>query len=339
MTLRLGEHLSLRLAPRVLWVSVALVVGVLVAAAVALTSGELGLTWAELLALPSGAPDGAAGFKLERVTGPRLVTGILAGMALGVAGSLFQTVTRNPLGSPEIVGLTTGASAGAALSVLFPGVVPMPLAAVLGGATAVTLVWIGTGTGFAAPGRLIIVGIAVGAIASAVTGLALSRVGDEQAQTLAFFLSGSLASRAWTDVLTIGLAVLVLFPLALSQSRRLDLVAVGDELADALGGRIAATRTWSIVIAVLLAGAAVSVAGPIAFVSLVAPQIAVRLTGGHFPGIIAPALMGALLLTLSDLAVQLIDFGAALPVGIFTAAIGSAYLGFLLVREVRKGVL
>ena len=339
LTLTVGDRVSLRVESRGLVVVVVLLVALLALGSATLLAGEIGLTWRELLSLPWSPPEGAAGFMLERVRGPRFLTALFAGMALGVSGSLFQTVTRNPLGSPEIIGLTSGAAAGAAAATLWPGYLPVPVAAVAGGAVAVLAVWLGTGRGFSAPGRLIIVGIAVGAIASAMTGLAMTRTGDQEAQTLAFYLNGNLASRSWTHVAIITAVVLVVVPAGLLLSRHLDLIAVGDELADALGARVTTTRTLAVGIAVILAGAAVSVCGPIAFVALVAPQIAVRLTGGHFPGIVGPALMGGVLLTASDLVVQSLELSPSLPVGIFTAGIGSAYLGYLLLREVRKGTL
>lgn len=339
LTLTLRDRVSLRVSSRGLLVVVVLLVVLLALGAVTALSGEPGLTWRQLLALPWSPPDGAAGFMLERVRAPRFLTALFAGMALGVSGALFQTVTRNPLGSPEIIGLTSGAAAGAAAATLWPGYLPVPVAAVAGGAVAVLAVWLGTGRGFSSPGRLIVVGIAVSAVASALTGLAMTRTGDQEAQTLAFYLNGNLASRSWTDVATIGAVVVILVPAVIALSRHLDLIAVGDELADALGARVAATRSVAVALAVLLAGAAVSVCGPIAFVALVAPQIAVRLTGGHFPGVLGPALLGGVLLTAADLVSQSLNLSPSLPVGIFTAGIGSVYLGYLLLREARKGTL
>lgn len=338
-TVRWGKSVSFRYRRRSLLLSVLLVLAVLAVGALTLTAGELGLSWPELLALPAGMPDGSSAFVLERLRGPRFLTAVGAGMAFGVAGSLFQTVTRNPLGSPEVVGLTSGAAAGAAATVLWPGYLPVPVAAVIGGGLAVALVWLGTGHGFARPGKLIVAGIGISAVASALTSLAMTTVGEKQAQGLAFYLNGSLASRSWSHVGTIAVALAVVLPLAVVLQRRLNLVALGDDLAESLGMRVGRTRTLAVLLAVVLAACAVSVCGPVAFVALVAPQIALRLLGSGAPGVVAPALVGALVLALSDFTVQQIDLGAALPVGIFTAALGSLYLGYLLFTEARKGRL
>ncbi|MCC3275184.1 iron chelate uptake ABC transporter family permease subunit [Arthrobacter sp. zg-Y20] len=337
-TLRLGSKLSIRYRRRSLLLSVLLAVAVLLVGAFTLTAGKLGLSWTELLALAVSPPEGSGAFVLERLRGPRFLTAVGAGMALGVAGSLFQTVTRNPLGSPEVVGLTSGAAAGAAATALWPGYVPVPVAAILGGGLAVALVWLGTGRGFARPGKMIVAGIGISAVASALTSLAMTTLGEQQAQTLAFYLNGSLASRSWSHVAIIGIAVAVVLPAAAALQRRLNLVALGDELAESLGVRVDRTRTVAVLLAVVLAATAVSVCGPVAFVALVAPQIALRLLGTSSPGVVAPALVGALVLTLSDFTVQQIDVGPALPVGIFTAGLGSLYLGWLLWTEARKGL-
>ena len=337
-TVRWGKHLGFRYRTRSLVISLLLAAAVALVGALTLTAGELGLGWGELLALAVSPPEGSAAFVLERLRGPRFLTAVGAGMALGVAGSLFQTVTRNPLGSPEIVGLTSGAAAGAAATALWPGVLPVPAAAILGGGLAVALVWLSTGRGFARPGKMIVAGIGISAVASALTSLAMTTLGEQQAQTLAFYLNGSLASRSWTHAATVGVALLAVLPLAAVLQRRLDLMALGDDLAESLGVRVNRVRTAAVLLAVVAAATAVSVCGPVAFVALVAPQIALRLLKTPSPGVLAPALVGALVLALSDFAVQQVNIGAAaLPVGIFTAALGSIYLGWLLFAEARKG--
>ncbi|MCQ1952303.1 iron chelate uptake ABC transporter family permease subunit [Arthrobacter sp. zg-Y238] len=338
-TFRIGKRLSFQYRRRSVLICLLLTIALILVGAFTLTAGDLGLTWRELFGLAVSPPQGSASFVLERLRGPRFLTAVGAGIAFGVAGSLFQTVTRNPLGSPEVVGLTSGAAAGAAATTLWPGYLPVPVAAVLGGAIAVGLVWLSTGRGFARPGKLIVAGIGISAVATALTSLAMTTVGEQQAQTLAFYLNGSLASRSWSHVATIAAALVLVLPAAAALQRQLNLVSLGDDMAEALGVRVVRTRTVAILLAVVLAAAAVSVCGPVAFVALVAPQIALRLLGVSAPGVVAPALVGALVLTLSDFTVQQIDVGAALPVGIFTAALGSLYLGYLLFGEARKGVL
>ena len=338
-TVTWGRKMSFRYRRRSLVLSVVLALAIALVGAFTLTAGDLGLTWSELFALLAAPPEGSAAFVLERLRGPRFLTAVGAGMALGVAGSLFQTVTRNPLGSPEVVGLTSGAAAGAAATALWPGYVPVPVAAILGGGLAVALVWLSTGRGFARPGKMIVAGIAISAVASALTSLAMTTLGERQAQTLAFYLNGSLASRSWSHAATIGIALLVVLPAAAALQRQLNLITMGDDVAQGLGVQVNRARTVAVLLAVVLAACAVSVCGPVAFVALVSPQIALRLLGTSSPGVVAPALVGALVLALSDFTVQQVDFGAALPVGIFTAGLGSLYLGYLLFAEARKGNL
>ncbi|MET0714363.1 MAG: iron chelate uptake ABC transporter family permease subunit [Mycetocola sp.] len=266
--------------------------------------------------------------------------GLAAGAALAVSGALFQTVTRNPLGSPDIIGITSGASAGAAaFGLLWPGILPLPAGALVGAFVAMALVFVGTGSGFSSPARMLLVGIGVSAMSLAFVQWVLVRAGREQATVLASYLNGSLAARDWDHVATIVTAVVVLVPCALLLSRRLQLIEMGDEQADALGARSATTRTLTILVAIGLATAAVSVAGPIAFIALVAPQIARRVTRSAGPNILASALMGAFLLSLADLVTQQLPIDVTLPVGVVTALLGGIYLGFLLIAQWNRGTL
>ncbi|HUG50925.1 MAG TPA: iron chelate uptake ABC transporter family permease subunit, partial [Terrimesophilobacter sp.] len=155
----------------------------------------------------------------------------------------------------------------------------------------------------------------------------------------AAYLNGSLASRTWSDAVVIGVGVVALLPCALALTRRLQLMEMGDEQADALGARSGATRLLAVLVAIVLAAAAVSAAGPIAFIALTAPQIARRLARTAGPHIVLSALMGAFLLTLADLLTQQSPLEVTLPVGIVTAGIGGIYLGYLLIREWNKGTV
>ena len=338
--LRLGEAVSLPIDRRALTVGMLVVVAILLAGFLTLTLGSLGIAPAQLLPALFSDPGGTEGFVLGRLRGPRLTVAIATGAALGVSGALFQTVTRNPLGSPDVIGLGVGASAGAAtVGLLYPGVLPVPAGALIGAAVAIVLVWLGTGRGFSSPARFIIVGIGVSAMGSAYTQFVIARAGREQALVLSAYLNGTLASRGWDDAVLIWGALAALVPIALLLGRRLHLIEMGDEMADALGARSGRTRIASIAVAVCLSAAAVSVAGPIAFVALTAPQIAKRLGRSPGTGILLSALTGALILVAADLLVQQSLMGVQLPVGILTAVVGGVYLGYLLIRESRKGTL
>ena len=186
-------------------------------------------------------------------------------------------MTRNPLGSPDVIGLTAGASAGAvATAMVWPGLLPVAWGAAAGALLAMAAVWFGSGAGFAAPQRMVVAGIAVGALALAFVQYALSNLRREQAHLAATWLNGNLAGKTWSDAQLIALACAVLLPLAMALAARLRLLEMGDELAHALGARPRRTRGAATLIAVLAAAAAVSVAGPVAFVALAAPQIARR---------------------------------------------------------------
>ncbi|MGY4645237.1 FecCD family ABC transporter permease [Cellulomonas sp. URHB0016] len=315
---------------------VALVVA-LVAAVVTVTVGQLGIPLADLPAVVAGNGTRIQHWVLWTTRLPRLLVGAGAGAALAVSGAMFQSVTRNPLGSPDVIGLGAGAAAGAAAAgLVWPGAVPVPVGAVLGAFVAVAAVWFGSGSGFARPQRLVVVGIAVGAMALAFVQLALARASRENAMVVAQWLNGSLAGRTWADVRLVGAALVVLLPLALLLTRPLQVVEMGDEAATAVGVRTDRTRTRAVFVAVLLTAAAVGVCGPVAFVALTAPQIARRLTRSAGPGMIAAACTGAAVLVVADLVAQHALPDQQLPVGVVTAGLGGLYLGFLLVREWRR---
>lgn len=338
--LRFGGAVVVPVHRRSMLLTVALVLAVGLAAVATLTAGTSGIALAELPAALAGGAEGSAEFVLERLRGPRLVVAIGTGLALGLAGALFQSVARNPLASPDVIGVGAGAGAGAAfVGLLVPGLIPVPVGAVLGGAIAVLLVYLSTGSGFRHPGRLIIAGIGVAAMSAAFTHYVVYVVARDRASVLSAYLNGSLAARSWEHAATIWLALVAVVPGVLMLAGRVAVTELGDELADSLGARPRSTRAWAIVASVVLSAAAVSVAGPIAFVALTAPNIAKRLSGSPGANPASSALTGALLLVLADLAAQHSPIGERLPVGIFTMAIGGVYLGHLLIREWRKGVL
>ncbi|MFC4120558.1 FecCD family ABC transporter permease [Nonomuraea zeae] len=338
--LRIGRVVAIP-AGRASVVAAAAVLVLIAAAAVAtLSLGRLGVPLADLAGALTQGAEGKTAFVLERLRGPRLVVGAGTGAALGLSGALFQTVTRNPLGSPDVIGLAAGAGAGAAMAALFlPGVLPVPLGALAGGVLAMALVYVSTGTGFRNPGRLIVAGIGVSAIAVAFTQYVVYAVERDKATVLTAYLNGSLSARSWDHATTIWLVLLVVAPFVALIAGRLDVSEMGDELAAALGAEPRRTRTLAVVLSVVLSAGAVAVAGPISFIALTAPQIARRMTRGPGPHLVLSALVGALLLVLADLAAQQLPVPGNLPVGVYTMAIGGLYLGYLLTREWRKGSL
>lgn len=317
-----------------------LLVLLLAGAVATLALGRLGIPLADLAGALTGGAEGKDAFVLERLRGPRLTVAVGTGAALGLSGALFQSVTRNPLGSPDVIGLASGAGAGAAISaLLFPDTVPVALGALLGALLAMALVYVSTGTGFRNPARLVIAGIGVAAIGTAITQYVVYAMERDRAAVLTAYVNGSLSARSWEDATTIWLVLLVAAPLTALVSRRLDIGEMGDDIAAALGSEPRRTKTAAVLLAIVLSAGAVSVAGPIAFISLTAPQIARRITRVSGPHLALSALTGALLLVLADLCAQQLPLFDNLPVGIYTMAVGGVYLGCLLVREWRRGAL
>ncbi|MFJ2439967.1 MULTISPECIES: FecCD family ABC transporter permease [unclassified Streptomyces] len=338
--LTIGHTVALPVRRRSVVVALVTVALILPAAVATLTLGRLGIPLADLPDALTGGARGTNAFVLERLRGPRLAVGIGTGAALGLSGALFQSVTRNPLGSPDVIGLGAGAGAGAAIvALLLPGTVPVPVGALAGALLAMALVYVSTGSGFRDPGRLVVAGIGVAAIATAVIQYVVYAVERDRAAVLTAYVNGSLAARDWDHAATIWLILLVVAPLTVLIARRLDIGEMGDEIAAGLGAEPRTTKTLAVLLSIVLSAGAVGVAGPIAFIALTAPQTAKRLTRGSGPHLTLSALVGAVSLVLADLCAQQLPLFEGLPVGIYTMAIGGVYLGYLLIREWRKGVL
>ncbi|GAA2229464.1 iron chelate uptake ABC transporter family permease subunit [Herbiconiux moechotypicola] len=270
---------------------------------------------------------------------PRVLTGALVGAALGMAGSLFQSVTRNPLGSPDVIGFTSGASTGAlvAILVLGMGAGGTAIGAVLGGAATAAIVFALATRHGVAPLRLVLVGIGAGAILLAVNQLMIVRSQLYDAQSAAVWLVGSLAGRGWPDVMFLLPVVIIGGVLAAALASALTLGEFSDDRSASLGLRPGRVRLGAVTVGVLLASAAVAAAGPIQFVALAAPQISRRLTGATGPNALTAALTGSVLLVLSDLAAREAFQPRQLPVGVVTGLVGGLYLIWLLGHEWRKG--
>ncbi|WP_017577438.1 FecCD family ABC transporter permease [Nocardiopsis kunsanensis] len=340
LVLRLGRVGALPIRHRSLTVWLLITAAVLGASAVTLTIGDLGISLTQLPSLLTGGGEATDRFVLSRLRGPRLLVGVGVGAALGVAGALFQAVTRNPLGSPDVIGLGAGAGAGASVAALIaPGAVPVPLGALLGAGIAIGLVTLSTGTGLRHPGRIIVAGIGVSAMAQAFTHFVVAFIARDEATSLATYLNGSLTARDWGHAGIIWGALLFCLPVLLYLAGPVRLGEMGDETSQTLGAPARTTRTVAVLMSVLLSAAAVSVAGPISFVALTAPQIARRMAGAGGPSLVLSAAVGALLIVCADLVVQRVPLGEGLPVGIVTMALGGIYLGHLLIREWRKGTL
>jgi len=327
----------MRVRPRPVIVGVILCAMCLAATLLALTAGETGLHLSRLRDVLLGHGSATEHWTLHTVRLPRALAALGTGALLGLSGALFQSISRNPLGSPDVIGLTAGASAGAvAVSLLWPtGAPPLFAGAVVGALLASAVVWLTAGRSFAQPYRMVVAGIGVSALSLALVQFALSNLRREHAQTAATWLSGSLAGKHMGDVWLAASACLVLLPMASGLARALQNLEMGDDLAHALGIACDGTRNTAALVAVVAAAAAVSVAGPVAFVALAAPQIALRLSGIAGPSPWLAALTGSALLAVADVAARHTGT-TGVPVGIVTAALGGCYLAFLLVLQWRK---
>ena len=268
---------------------------------------------------------------------PRALVGLIAGVALGISGALTQSIARNPLASPDVLGITGGASATAVFVVTASGgaaiahSVGLSAAALTGGLLTGLLVyfmaWRKGIDGF----RLILIGVSVSAVMNALTTWLLVLADIQDVARAQRWLVGSLDSRSWSEVWASLWIMAALVLVVLVVSFQLRPMHFGDDVAAGLGVRHTAVRAILLLCAVLLAGVAVSAAGPVPFVALVAPQITMRLLRTPVPPLIASGLFGATLLIGSDLIARTV-LPNDLPVGIVTAIIGGPFLVYLLVR-------
>lgn len=270
---------------------------------------------------------------------PRALLALLLGIALGTAGALTQALTRNPLGSPDIIGFDAGAATGAvtALLVFQLGGTQVALSAMVSGLVVAVAVFALAGGASGAGYRLILVGIAAAALLQGLTSYLLTRSDPRSALEGSRWIVGSLnlagdVDSMWSLVKLVSVALIVLLPLAVVLARPLRMLLMGDEIAIAVGVRVGLAQTSTVVVAVLLAATAVSIAGPITFVALVAPALATPLVRRSAPTVIASGLVGGALLIYSDFLAQRVLSSVQPPVGVVTGILGGAYLAWMLAR-------
>lgn len=333
-----GGAASFRMETRIVLVCFAVLLLSLLLAAVALATGDFAVPLPQVLRALTGGGDPMTQTVVAQWRLPRVLMALVLGAALGMSGAIFQSLTRNPLGSPDIIGFNTGAYTGALLVILAVGGSYWQVAAgaLAGGiltALAVYLLAFRRGShGF----RLIIVGIGMSAMLAAFNHWLILQAELEAAMAAAVWGAGSLNGITWEQAGPAVLVVVVVSAAALGVSRRMRMLEMGDDAARALGVRAEPTRLLLLILGVALTAAATAVAGPIAFVALAAPQLARRLCGNAGISLVPSALLGSLLLVASDLAAQRLFAPIQLPVGVVTVSIGGIYLIWLLAREARK---
>ncbi|MFG2052531.1 FecCD family ABC transporter permease [Micromonospora sp. NPDC048930] len=335
IVLRLPGGLSVRLHARALAVGLA---GALVAAALgvlAVAAGDYPISPADVLRVLAGGGSPADRFVVTELRLPRLATALAVGAALGLAGAVFQSVTRNALGSPDVLGVTSGAATGALVVVaLGSGSPALGGAATAGGLATGALLYALAGRPGAAGQRLVLVGIGVTAILTGVNGWLLTRAPLTDAARAALWLTGSLDGRGWANALPLLAALAVLLPaVLLARAPALRLIEMGDEAAAALGVPVRRVRLGVLAAAVLLVSLAAAAAGPVSFLALTAPHLARRLTRAPGPNLLPAAAVGAALLVAADQLAQHAVAGHQLPVGVVTGVLGGGYLAWLLAGE------
>ena len=332
-----GDRLSFRLDLRGFSVGAVVLALALCGAALTLASGTYAIPLADVVRALFGHGDAMVLMIVTEWRLPRVILALLLGGALGLSGAIFQSLTRNPLGSPDVIGFSAGSYTGAlVVMVLFSGGSYETAAGALAGGilTALSVYLLAYRRG-AQGFRLIIVGIGVSAMLAAVNGWVIRQADLQVAMSAAIWGAGSLNGLGVEHLLPIILALVLFVPPTLALARPMRQLEMGDDTARASGVNAGRVRLLLMVLGVALTAIVTAVAGPIAFIALAAPQIARRLTRSASVPLLPSALTGALLLSAADWAAQH-TFATPLPVGVMTVSIGGLYFLWLLVREARR---
>jgi iron complex transport system permease protein len=338
--IRLGPGVALRFRRRPIATATALAIVASVLFVAALSTGDLAIAPVDVLNALTGRGDAGTTFIVRDLRLPRAICAVAVGIALGISGAVFQSLTRNPLGSPDLIGFEQGASVGAliVITVLAGSGAAVSAGALGGGAvTALAVYGLAFRRGGTSGYRLILVGIAIGLLMLSITDYLLARARIEEAQEATRWLLGSLNGRGWEDVTPLLVALALLLPAAIPAGRTLRALELGDETAHALGVRVELARLSLVGLGVALVAVSVVAVGPVGFVALTAPQIARRLARTAGPPLLCAALTGAVIVLAADLGGQHLIASRPLPVGVMTGAFGGLYLAWLLTMEWRAG--
>ncbi|GAK14087.1 iron ABC transporter permease [Geomicrobium sp. JCM 19039] len=301
----------------------------------------LGSTWVSPITIFQyviGMDVGSATFIIESLRLPRMLVALFAGAALGVSGLILQEMVRNPLASPDIIGITGGGTLAAVFFITtLGGIVSLswlPLAAMGGSAVVSLFIYMLAWKDGISPIRLILIGIGINALLSALTTLMIVFSPLNTSSQAYVWMTGSVYGASWTDVGQMFPWVIVCIPLALLLTRAMHVHQLGEEVATSLGARMQVQRFMMISISVLLAGVAVAFAGGISFVGLMAPHIARLLFGKSFAVLVpAAALIGGMMVFSADVIGRTAFLPLDVPVGVFVSAIGAPFFLYLLYRN------
>ena len=334
-----GVGWSARVHARSVAVTVALFGATFAVFAWSLSVGDFPIAITDVLATLAGGGSDDSAFIVRTLRLPRGLTAVLVGAGFGLSGAIFQRLARNPLASPDIIGVNAGAAASAVFMIVVVGATGLQTTVgALGGSTvaslAIYLLAYKRGvTGY----RLVLVGIGVTAVLTSVTQYLLTRAEIYEAQRAVVWLTGSLNGRGWEHVRPIAVALGALVPIAVGLGRHLRALELGDDTARGLGTAVEPARGALLLIGVALAAVATASAGPIGFVALVAPQIARRLVADRSLALLPSAACGALIVVTADLVGRRAFAPTELPVGVVTALVGAPYLLYRLARANKIG--
>lgn len=299
--------------------------------------GDYRVPLADVVPAIFGGGDPAAQFIVGELRLPRALVGAMVGAAFGLSGAVFQSMARNPLASPDFIGITSGASLAAVFGivVLHIGGNGLVLMAMVGALTSAALIYLLAWKKGMSSYRLVLIGIGVAAAVEACTSYLLTKARIYDVQSALIWLTGSLNGRTWSDVRPLAVAMAVLVPMTLALGPSLKLLMLGDETAAGLGLRVERARLLLVLAAVLLCACATAAAGPVEFVALLAAPIARRMVGS--PLALLPAALFGIVLVLGADIIAREALPTTLPVGVVTGIIGAPYLLWLLARSNRVG--
>ncbi|MEU9734901.1 iron ABC transporter permease [Streptomyces sp. NPDC048002] len=345
---RTGGRVTFRLAvppvsgllrPRLLAVCVLLAAAAVLLFAVETSVGDIPLPLGDVFSALVGSGDPGTELIVRELRLPRALAGLLVGIAFGVSGALLQALTRNPLASPDMMGITQGAGTAVVAGIVlgWDGGLSTQTLGLLGALLAALLVYVLAWKRGTSGYRIVLVGVGVAWICTSATDYLMARGQRFQAQAALGWLVGNLNGRTWEQITPLIWATVLLLPPALLLGRLMRTLELGDDVARGLGTRVQTVRVAVLLAAVGLVAFGAAAAGPVAFVALAAPQVAQRLAGTAFPPPVGAGLTGAVMVLGSDLVARKLITDTELPVGIVTGVLGAPVLLWLLVRANRAG--
>jgi iron complex transport system permease protein len=327
-----------RLLRRSVVVCGALLVALLVIFTASMAVGDFPLGVGELFDALTARGTAATNFIVYDLRLPRVLTGMIIGLCFGISGAIFQAMIRNPLATPDIIGISSGASAAAVFALLVLGLTGFAVSVfAFGGALLIALViYLLSYRGGMSGYRFVLIGVGLAAVMSAVIEYEMTRVDVQEAQVALLWLTGSLANSTSSAMSTLIILAVIIVPVTLIAGSWLSGLQLGDDTATSIGLAVQRSRLLLVLLGVALAAIATAAAGPVGFVAFVSGPIARRLTGGTGASLLPAGLVGALVVSCADFVAQHL-LPVQLPVGILTAVIGAPYLIFLLIRSNRRG--